>query len=585
MRTNYWTGPATATLSRRRLLRGTAVAGIGAAGLGLVGCGDDDDDEPDATATSSTGGQTPSASPTPSAAQPIKGGTLRVLLSTTGSAPATWDPYVNASGPGQQFWGYMTNRILRSTTGEASKGPNDFAFEPDVAASIPEQPDPQTVIIKVRDNVTYQNVAPVNGRKMTAEDVAFSIQRYKDIGQQKNQLAAIETIDVNDPTTVTLKLNRPTVSLIAVLQDGKAVWIMAKEVAETEIGPQGPFIGTGPWIFEKYDTDVQIYFKKNPDYWETGLPHMDRIDAAIIDQRPTQQANFRTAQLDTYEAADKPSYEELRALSGVQEILLGGTGYPRQEFALHVPPFNNRMVRQAMSMAINRDEMAIGNDAIDFAYPSHAYPAGWGPYVIDPQKPEEFGENAKYFQYNPTEAKKMLSAAGYADGFETKIIFTPYYAGHQLNNELMVDQFAQVGVKLTLETYTYTEYQEKYKNSKPITERLWEGMFSNQPASYADPSLTFQTYWLPKSGRNVQLYEDPWLEEQWALQDKELDTEKRYEILREMQRHMAFEMNGAPLYTSNNADLYHKRLQNYILKSSNGRGVETYARMWLDDKA
>jgi ABC-type transport system substrate-binding protein len=163
--------------------------------------------------------------------------------------------------------------------------------------------------------------------------------------------------------------------------------------------------------------------------------------------------------------------------------------------------------------------------------------------------------------------------------------FTPYYAGHQLNNELMVDQFAKVGVKVTLDSYTYTEYQEKYKNSKPITERLWEGMFSNAPASYADPSLTFQTYWLPGATRSVQLFEDPWLVEQFNKQDQELDQETRYEILREMQRHMAGEMNGIPLYSSNNAELWHKRLQNYQFKSTNGRGVTTFARLWIDENA
>jgi len=520
-------------------------------------------------------------------AQPIKGGTIHTTLSSgLGSAPATWDPYVNSSGPGQAFWGFMTNRILREVTGEGSEGPNDLRFEPDVASAIPEQPDAQTVIIKVRDNVTYHDIAPVNGRKMTAEDVAYCIERYKAIGQQKSQLGAIETIDVNDGTTVTLKLNRPTVSLIAVLQDPKAVWIMAKEVAKLEeFGPNGPFIGTGPFMFDGYDVDVQVKYKANPNYWETGLPHVDAITAAIIEQKVTSLANFRSAQLDTQNVTTRPDYEELRKIAGVQEVLLGGSGYNRQDFALHVPPFDNKLVRQAMALATNRDEMAIGNDVIDFSYPSHAYPNGWGPYVIDPQKPEEFGENAKFFKYDPTEAKAMLSAAGYADGFDVELHFTPYYAGHQLNNELMVDQFAKVGVRVTLDSYSYTEYQEKYKNSKPIDERLWEGMFSNAPASYADPSLTFQTYWLPGATRSVQKFEDPWLVEQFNKQDQELDLEARYEILREMQRHMAGEMNGIPLYSSNNAELWHKRLQNYHFKATNGRGATTWAQTWIDDKA
>jgi peptide/nickel transport system substrate-binding protein len=582
----YWTTANRARFNRRRLLQGTAAGTIGLAGLGLVGCGDDDDDDDDISAPSTPGGaQTPAASPSAAVGQPIKGGRMYNQLSGNGSAPATFDPYVNSSGPGQAFWGYMTNRILREITGDASKGPDDRRFEPDVASAVPEQPDAQTVVIKVRDNVTFQDIAPVNGRKMTARDVAYSIQRYKDIGQQKTQLGAIETIDVPDDTTVTLKLNTPTVSLIAVLQDPRTVWIMAEEVSQEEIGPDGPFIGTGPFIFEKYDVDVQFFFKSNPDYWETGLPHIDGIDAPLIPQRVTQLANFRSGRLDTQNVVDKAEYEDLRKGEGVHEQILKGSGYNKNDLAMHVPPFNNRLVRQAMSMATNRDEMAAANDVIDYQWANHAYPNGWGEYSLDPRNEAEFGENAKYFKYDPAEAKKMLSAAGYADGFDTKLIFTPYYAGHQVNAELIVDQYAKVGVNVALETYTYTEYQEKYKNSKPISERLWEGMFANAPSSYADPSLTFRTYWLPSATRTVVMFEDPWLEEQFAKQDQELDTEKRYEILREMQRHMAFEMNGVPWITQNNADLWQDRLKNYKLKSTNGRPVTTYARLWLDENS
>jgi peptide/nickel transport system substrate-binding protein len=351
-RNGYWT--TRRTFNRRRLLQGTAVGTIGLVGVGLVGCGGDDDDDDDTPAPGTPGGQqTPAASP--AVGQPIKGGTLRI---GENSAPATWDAYVNSSGPAQAFWGHMTNRILRLNVDDK----DSFTLQGDVALSVPEQPDLQTLVIKLRDNVTYQDIEPVNGRKLTADDVAFSIQRYKDIGQQKSQLAAVETIEVTDEHTVTLKLNKPTVGLTAVLGDAKAVWIMAKEVAQEEIGPQGPFIGTGPFMFEKYDTEVQITYRKNPNYWETGLPHVDVAERPIIESLVTEIANFRSKNLDHFTATNKDEYEELRAIEGVQEVVLGGSSMQKQEFALHVPPFNNRLVRQALSMAVNRDDLAVAND-------------------------------------------------------------------------------------------------------------------------------------------------------------------------------------------------------------------------------
>jgi len=476
----------------------------------------------------------------------------------------------------------MSNRILRYATGVNSKGPSDQSFEPDVAAALPEQPDAQTITIKVREGITFHDIAPVNGRALTAEDVAYSIQRYKEVGNNATKLAALESVEATDPTTVTIKLNRPTASLIATLADHSVVWMLAKEVVDgKELQLGDPFIGTGPFMFDSYDTDVQINYVKNPNYWETGFPYVERVERPIVSQAATLDANFRSGQFDILaNLSEAERFDEIRKGQGVQSMSYLTNGMRRKEFALHVEPFNNPMVRQALNMATDRDEIGLGLGAIDFKWHTHAFPASFAPWYLDPQG-ADFGENAKYFQYNPEEAKALLAAAGYDDGFEFDFIFTTEYSGEQLQAEIQVDQFSRIGVKMNLRALPYTEYQQRYKTG-PLENRLWEGMLGNAPASFPDPSGYFDTYWAPKASRGTQLFEDATYEQMLTEQDRELDNEARRELIWEIQRYMAAEAHGIPLYTGASGLAWQPWVKNFHYKASYGNGVETVARLWID---
>src|SRR5690606_33096778 len=135
----------------------------------------------------------------------------------------------------------------------------------------------------VREGVTFHDVAPANGRAMTAEDVAWSLRRYQAIGQRKADYAAIDLIEATDDKTVTLKLNTQTASVLSNLGDDKLMWVLAKEDAsEAEMSNTSPFVGTGPFIWEVYDPDVVIKFRRKPNYWEGEVkPHFDSAEIAI----------------------------------------------------------------------------------------------------------------------------------------------------------------------------------------------------------------------------------------------------------------------------------------------------------------
>jgi peptide/nickel transport system substrate-binding protein len=440
-------------------------------------------------------------------------------------------------------------------------------------------------VVKFRDDVTFHDVAPTNGRKMTAEDVRFSIQRYKDIGASKGGFEAIESMEVTDDHTLTLKLSRATASVIATLGDGTLAWILAKEAAgETEMTAQSTFVGTGPYMFEKYDTEVVMTFVKNPNFFEgDGKPYIERVETAIIPEVATYDAQFRAGQLTLISVEEQDRLEDMQQVPDVETLTYPATGMPQFEFALHVPPFNNPDVRRALSLALDRPQFPDAIGVIDWGLSSHAFPASYSPYYLDPLGPD-FGENSKWFKQNLTEAKALLDAAGYGDGFEFTHNFTPQYANYQLMSELMVDQLAQVGVTVNLRSWPYTEWQQRFKVATGAEWRTWTGMQANAPATFPDPSLYFQVYWLgDDSTRGMYTFKDPELVSMYEDQDRTFDQEERIEKLRDIQRYMAFQMRALNFQSGYSATLWSKNLKNMYPRLSYGRGSETVAQVWFEE--
>ena len=170
-RDNYWVRRlAGRGVTRRGFIGGAAATGVGAMALGLVGCGDDSTAKP-TTGTGGTGGSSPAAGASPTAAaasgQPVKGGTARFT-----SANNTWDTF-------------DIDRSIFSTTaayvvGLANLGivHYDSFAEAKLGGGFAqkwEQPDPLTMTFTLRDNLFWQNKPPVNGRAATSKDMAAFI--------------------------------------------------------------------------------------------------------------------------------------------------------------------------------------------------------------------------------------------------------------------------------------------------------------------------------------------------------------------------------------------------------------------------
>ena len=291
--TNYWARRA----NRRRFLGTGVAAGAGVAGLALVGCGDDDDGKGGGTslATPTTpAGTQPTAVPVDPFANAKRGGTWKTWAA---GDPPTLDPYGNLSFLTKGIANYTYSRLYKYKTG-AGIEPLGVKPIPDIAQSAEASADGLTWTVKLRPDVKFHNIAPVNGRQVTTDDVKFSWGRLTaPTTQNRSQVAFIDKVEFPDKTTAVFKLKAPNATFLDMLADTNLLYVMPTE-SEGGFDPAKQMIGSGPWLYKSYQPGVKFNFDKNPAWYLAGFPLFDSADIAIIPEYANRLAQFLAGNTD-----------------------------------------------------------------------------------------------------------------------------------------------------------------------------------------------------------------------------------------------------------------------------------------------
>jgi peptide/nickel transport system substrate-binding protein len=398
---NFWTRLQTGRYGRRRVLRGALVSGAGAASVGLIAC---------KGAAPSTSRRAPSSGGS-QAGTPKPGGIFNTAID---KGPEGWDPHKSVAAQTANFYSYIGGRLFRFRTGRDAKAKEDTDIESDLALSA-ESPDGLTWTFKLRPDAKFHNIAPVNGHPVQAEDIKATFTRA--LAPSAATRASLNMIDPDQiqtpaPDTVVFKLKNPYAEFKYMMASTKFAWILPREALSGTYDPLRAQIGSGPFIFDSFTPDVAVTYKRNPDYWEKGIPYLDGARVAIIPDRSTQEAQFTAgalgdirapvADLDTLKrnvpSASSVNFPPSHPLLGFYQL-----GDP-------TGPFADIRVRQAVSMAIDRDALnkAIWNGtAGDLEF---LVPLNMGRWAL---RPNELDANtSQYYKFNLAEAKKLIEAAG-----------------------------------------------------------------------------------------------------------------------------------------------------------------------------
>lgn len=594
MTQNYWSQHWKARPNRRRFLAGAAAAGVGGASLALVGCGDDNKGNSTpkggtpAGTSSPGGGSSATAAPAGSPwAKATKGGTYKTFF--TGDPP-TIDPYGNLSFLTKTYSAFVYSRLFRYKTGwHVAK--NDRIPTADLAEKAEPNSDGTEWTVTLRPGTKFHDIAPVSGRALKMDDVKYSWERLTGpTSQNRSQVSFVDSVQYIDDKTLKFKLKTPNAAMMDILADANLLWILPTE-ADGGFDVTKRSIGTGPWMFENYTPSSSFTFKKNPAWFENGFPLMDGIQVSIIPAYANRKAQFIAGNIDTFDINNADLLE-------LQKQVDKATYFGETPTALTFFYFDNKpdspwqkddRVRLAISMALDRVTLTdlaynlkgLKDAGIKTESPwNNIIPAGISRWWLDPTSAEA-GDSAKYFKYDPAEAKKLLSAAGYADGFEMKYQYPAAVYGAAFNAvaEANIQLLAAIGVKCNTEVQNY---QSQY-----IT-HTFTGDFTGMAYGAQTPFLEGGAYlirFFTPNPLNHGHINDQKLVDLTMKQQGQLDPKERRATFVEAQQYHASKMYYVPNAGAGTTYLGYREWMGGVedvrtLSGSYGSGTEMYPFWW-----
>src|SRR5215468_1268561 len=464
--------------------------------------------------------------------QPKRGGILRVW----GSDPPHFDPHLTTNAKTHATLSFVHGTLVRHKVGTGIQ-PGTFIVEPHLAERW-EVLDDTTYIFYLRQGVKWHNKPPVNGRELVAEDVKFTYDRFLSEPANTNRylLDSVDRIEVVDRYTVKFVLKEPYVWFLSVLAYPISMWIVAPEVVQQfgDLKKAETAIGTGPFILERYEPNVKTVFKRNPDYYRDGQPYVDAVEWLVIPDESTGLAMYRTGQLDCGPGINwAVRQQDLEALKKTHPHLRY-QDYLSQSGSVvtmrtDMPPFSDVRVRRAISHAIDREaiiEAVWGRGA-----PTPAVSRGLVEWTLPI---DQLGAGARYYEYDPQEARRLLADAGFSKGFKTQLTVTSGLGRDMVDQAQLVQRYLKdVGIDAELKIQEYGAYVATTVQGK------FEGMVDGPVGVVWEPDGRLYRAYASDSSRNIGHVNDATLTAMLKEQRRTKDLEARKKLIFDIQRYVA----------------------------------------------
>ncbi len=380
---------------------------------------------------------------------------------------------------------------------------------PELATSW-EQPDDVTYIFHLRDDVNFHN-----GRKMTAEDVKYSFERILTpdagmLGNSASYAGNIESVEVVDEFTVKMTLKSITAPFLASLSSNYCA-VVCKEVVEENGDLLRADGGTGPYTLGEWVPDNVVKLNKYDAYFVADKPEFDAIEYYVMTDSAARLAALRTGTVDVINA-DTAMLALVTNDANIKTLAYQSRNYCT--LCLNVTkfePFADVRVRQAVSLALNREEI------VDMAFNGEAeisgfVPASMGRWAVDVTA-------HPMYQQDIEKAKALLAEAGYPDGFEVELIVGLLDTLRDMG-AVVQQQLAEIGIKVNVVNKENAEYVD-----------LWGKhefqMMACQNGAGSDPSRGVAFFFKTGNSANIAEYSNARVDELCELGAGTTDPDER----------------------------------------------------------
>lgn len=503
------------------------------------------------------------------------GGTMVMIAQPE---PPSLAPYLSTSGPIGLVAPKIYNGLLDYDL--------DLNPVPDLAESYEVSEDGLTVTFKLQEGVSWHD-----GEPFTSADVQFTIMEVLKQFHPRgpNSFREVSSIDTPDELTAIFNLDNPAPYMMRALSAYESPIVPkhlleGKDIREAELA-NNP-VGTGPFKFVEWKKGQYIRLDKNEDYWKEGLPLLDRIVARIIPDASTRTAAIESGEVHYGAFGAIPNVDVVR-LQESEDIGVTTDGYSMInpmaliEFDTTEPPFDNPAIREAISLAVDR-QFLIDNIWFGYGQPAtSAMTSNFEPLGLYTPTPSAYPDSPKV-----EAAIEVLEAAGItanADGERASAVIDliPYGEDWRRAGEYLKQAMADIGINLEL----------RYEDVPTWIKRVYGdydfAMNVNYFYQLPDPVIGVQRHYGTdqiRSGTpfvNSSRYSNPKVDELLTAGAVEPDADKRSEIYTEIQNILSEDLPVVNLFEMEFLTVYSEKLEDHTVSAMGA--YHSFERAYLEE--
>ena len=414
---------------------------------------------------------------------------------------------------------------------------------PGLAESWTAAADGLSYTFKLRKGVKFHSTPKFTPtRDFNADDVLFSYNRMADPAHpmakttpgttyayfdDMDMKSIVDRVERVDAMTVKFVLKKPEAPFMANMAMDFASILSAeyadkmKAAGTPEVIDREP-VGTGPFSFVSYQKDAVVRFKAFDAYWG-GRPKIDNLVFAITTDASVRYAKLKTGECHVMAFPKPADVALMKADPNITLVQQNGLNVGYIAFNVEKKPFDNKQVRQALNMAVNKKAI------LDSVF------QGAGQVAKNPIPPTLWSYNDKVidYAYDPAKAKALLAQAGFPNGAEVELwylpVTRPYNPDGKRMAELIQADWEKIGVKTKLLTFEWGEYRKRSKTGEQHAMMFgWSGD-NGDPDNFFVPLLGCSAV---KGGGNVS---------RWCNKDFEDAIQKAKGVTKQADRAALYE--------------------------------------------
>ncbi|MBU2872320.1 ABC transporter substrate-binding protein [Colwellia sp. E2M01] len=419
----------------------------------------------------------------------------RSIIYCSEGPPETFNPQLSISGTTTDATSkQLYNRLL------VFKGKNNI-LAPSLAKSWHVTHDGKKITLYLRQDVSFHQTNYFTPKRLfNADDVLFSFNRilsknnaYHNVSS--GQYPFFESIKFNELVDKVEKINDHTVRFILKRNDSSFLANLATDYAvvlSAEYAQQLSAnnnqhnidilpIGTGPFKLKDYRVGSFIRFYRHDDYWQ-GKAHIEQLVYDISPSKTSRLTKFLAKECDvsSYPIAHKKITDRKDlTLESITSLNVGYLGFNTQK-----PPFNDKAVRQAVSLAINKQAL------IETVYQDQATRAK----SILPETSWAYDNNITEISYDPKRAKALLASAGYSQGISIDLWAMPLQRAYNPNAitmaKLIQNDLKKINIKVNIISYEWTAFLRRLSQGEHQSFLLGWTADNPDPDNFFTPMLS-----------------------------------------------------------------------------------------------